>query len=62
MSLAEILDEVPRLPASDRHLLAATLARLEIESDRGHWEETRRRADDTEPENWISLADLKATK
>jgi hypothetical protein len=62
MSLAEILDEVPRLPAKDRHLLAATLARLEIESDPSHFEETRRRADDTDPENWISLTELKASK
>ena len=62
MSLAEILEEVPWLPAGDRHLLAATLAKLEMEADPGHWEETRRRADDPAPENWISLAELKAAR
>lgn len=59
MSLAEIIEEVPALTASERRQLSALLAKLEIENDPEYWDDIRRRANDSNPENWVSLDDLK---
>lgn len=51
--------EVARLSAHERQRLAGLLAKMEVENDVGFWQEIQRRADDRNPDYWISLEDLK---
>lgn len=59
MSVAELKSEVEKLSPEERNQFSAFLVALRIREDKEFREELTRKIDDHQPENWISLEDLK---
>jgi hypothetical protein len=58
MSLEELKQELSGLSPDQRHELSAYLVRLELESGDNYWRDVRRRIDDKNPDNWVSVEQL----
>lgn len=58
MSIEELKEEIRSLSGDERHELSSFLTKLELEEDPDYWTQVRRRAADTNPDNWVSVDQL----
>lgn len=60
MNTMEIAAEAAQLPAQERKKIIARLVMVNLREDQDAWNEVQRRMNDDDPNNWVSLDEVKA--